>query len=619
MVEHSSDIAKLMSKVTEPKKTKVISFDITAHNTLSKLGIEHEKVESYIDINDQDLIDKLFVDKSHEWYKLEGVSDLLQLDNINLGWLLEFEIASYFLSIMRNFVGMMRIIDKENPSVVLASDLLASMVKIVTKNKKIVVHSYIATNTPSLWFDRVEIPFRIGKKSFAIWISRDLALKIKNIMESVTNLIFNFKFNFSHASNKASILLLDFNPMLHGDLLKELSRLDKNVVLLNERRPAVWNLQSLKNIKQSKSKVIRLKDFLNSKLQSIILQKQKELQINLQKMSLNSKLEELFSIEGYSFWPSIKESFVGMCSRRFNEAIERFELSKELFTKMSVTCILILYAVAPEEKVILHAARGFKIPGIILQHGLIPESIHMQRIAILLPAIPPIGIKHASWGKVIANQLRQLGVKDDDIILAGSTRHDEFFRMKNKCQNKGNILFACTIFAELSCYGLDTNAFLQFENILREVCRISTNIQNKKLIIKLHPSQFDLYDVKPIIHDIDPSIPIYKTNNILDLIKDCDVLFSIGPSTVLLEAMILDKPTITFRMGSQWFYEDKIFQSEASLLVKTPEEFENALNNVLFNDAFRNELIQKGKKFVNEYLVNQGNSSNFLANIIKNY
>ena len=618
LIEGSSEINEAIYKITDDDKNKVISFDITAHNALSRLGIVHEKVENYIDINDQNLIDKLVIDKSHEWYKQEGVSDFLQFENLNLGSLLELEITPYFLLIMKNFVGIRRIIEKEKPLFISASPLLGSMVKIIDKNNNIVIQSHTAKMTAALILDRVAISINIGGKLFTIWVSRSLAIKIKNIIESLTNMIFNIKLNLHSVSNKKSIMLIDFNPMLHGHLLKELSRLDENVILLNERRPAVWNLQSLKNVRQCKCKVLRLKDFLNPKLQSIIINKQKELQIRIKEMSLNNKLEEYFSIADHSFWSSIKENFVSMCLERFNEAIERFELSKELFEKIDVACMLILYAVAPEEKVIIQVAQRFKIPGLILQHGVYPQIQNTERSRILFNIISFTGIKHALWGNETREYFLQLGVKNDDIILAGSSRHDEFFRMKNKCENNGTILLAYNYLPE-TYLGVDTNVFTKFDNILRDVCKISHSVPMKKLIVKLHPGQSIPYDPTHVIHDVNPSTPIYKTQNILDLMKDCDVLVSLGPSTILLEAMILGKPTITFAIDPQLYYEDKIFKSGATLLVKTPKDFEDALNNVLFNSEFRNELLQKGKKFVNEYLINQGNSSEFLASFINDH
>ncbi len=606
--------------MTDITKTRVISCDIFSHNILSQLKIDHEKIENYIHENDQNLIDKLIIEKSHEWYKQKGISELLKFENLNLGSLLELEIAPYFLQIMKNFIGVKRVIDEENPSIVISSTSLTQMVKTVTSNKNIKIESYDLPNAPTLSYDRIALSINVGKKLFTIWVSRDFALKIKNTLESITSLIFKFKYNFSNPTRRKSILLLDFNPMLYGDLLEELSKLDENILLLNQRRPAVWNLQSLNNVKKSNSKVIKLENLLNSELSSMITQKQKELQENLQKISLNDDiLGEFFSVEGYSFWPSIKNSFIEMCSRRFKEAITRFFLARELFKKLNITCMLILYDTAPEEKILIHVAKEFGIQGIILQHGGIFTKRDTEMLVSILPFVPPIGIKHGLWGKESANIFSQLGVKHEDMILMGNPRYDELFRMKNKSANKGIILIGSSILPELAYSRIDTNEMIKFENIFRDICRISVSVPNKKLIVKLHPGQHSSYDVKPILNEIDPSIPIYKTSNIADLMKDCDVFVYIGFSTVLLEAMILGKPTITFKIGPDWEYENKIFQSGATLVVRSVNEFEKALNNVLFNDAFRNDLIQKGEKYINDYFMNPGNSSKSLSNILKKY
>src|SRR5437763_1538110 len=129
MIDGYSDISKLMSKVDENKKTKIISFDIIAHKNLTKLGIEHEKVESYI--------------------------------------------------------------------------------------------------------DTIEIPLNIGNRLIKLKISRNFAIKLKKIFESIIYGVFNLKFNL-HDSNTESIILLEFNPALYDDLLKTLSKTHKNIILLNE-------------------------------------------------------------------------------------------------------------------------------------------------------------------------------------------------------------------------------------------------------------------------------------------------------------------------------------------------------------------------------------------------
>ena len=606
------NFTNILSKIKDTPK--IISLDVFSHDELLKQAITHKKIEDYIDKNDEKLIDTLMLLKSHEWYTQKEISNLLQFENMNLGWLLELEITPYFLKILKNFLGLIRIINQENPSSIVSSDFLISMIKNIVKDKKIKLESLPSEKPEGLSFDKVQIPICLGKKTFTFWISRKYALKIKIFFESTTN----FFFNVDSKSKKESILLLDFNPVMYESFFKELSNTNKQIIILNERRPAIWNYESLKVIMSSKAKILRLKVFLNKKTKLTILKKQKEFEINLQKFFESNIHEHFFSIENYSFWPSIKEHFISICSERFNEAIERFELSKELFSSLNIKSILTLYPSAPEEKMIIHCAQKFKISGTVLQHGLHPQSNHLDSFLKIFPYLPTTGLKYAAWGTEFKNYLCTIGVNPDDVILSGHPKYDEFFQIKNKCKNNCTILLATSILSEIEYSGTNTIVFEQYKKILGDICTITHKIPNKKLIVKLHPGQPTSYDVKPIIHGVDPSIPIFKNINILDLMKNCDVLISIGPSTVLLEAMILNKPTITYPIEPQWWYEDKIFQSGATIVVKTPKEFEDTINKILFEKQFRDSLIEKGKKFVDQYIINQENSSNFLATYLKN-
>jgi glycosyltransferase involved in cell wall biosynthesis len=598
-------------------KTKIISCDVFSHEKLLQQKIDHDVIENYILDDDQKLIDELIIKKSHEWYDQDGISEFLKFENMNLGSLLELEIAPYFLEIIKNFIGIKRVMEKENPSEIKSSTLISLIVKSFIKDKEIKLNSYNSLKGSALTFDRVAIPIKFGNKFFTIWISRNFAIKIKNLVEFVTNLI--FKFNFSNISKRKSIILLDFNPMVCGDFLKNLSQLNRNIVLLNQRRPAVWNLESLKNVKKSNSKIIKLETFLNSKYSFIIKQKQKELQQNLQKMFLNdTALIEFFSIDKISFWPCIKDNFIEMCSERFNEIIKKFILSKELIKKLNPSCMIFLYDSPPEEKTFINAADEFNIPGIILQHGLLTKR-DTGTLTSLLPFIPPNGIKHGLWGSESEKMWHEMGVNNKDILLIGNPRYDELFKMRDKCKNKNIILLGTSILPELAYSSIDTNMLIKFKNILKGICKTSVNIPNKQLIIKLHPGQHSSYDIQPTIKEIDPSISIYKNNNVVELLKDCEVFIYIGYSTVLLEAMILNKPTITFKIGPDWDYDDEIFKSGSTILVTNMVEFENALKKILFDEIFRNQLLERSKRYIEKCFVNQGNSSQYLKNILKDY
>lgn len=618
LVDSSLNITELISKISNFIETKIISFDIESHNTLTKLGIEHDKIENYIDNDDQNLIDELSIGKAIGWYNQDGISDLLQYENLNLGCLIEGEFSRYLLQIMKNFVGVIRLIDKENPLTISTSDSLISMIKIIDKDNKITIDSIpkkIITQS-----NQIMIPIVIGKKLINIKIPLILGLKIIRIIGSIMNIIFNFKINVDQISNKKSILLVDFSPTQYSDFLMALSKLGSNILLLNERGSPVWNINNLKIVTHSRSKIMQLHDFLDSKLKSTIEKKQHKLYHDLENLNSSTKLDEFFSICGYSFWGVIKEHFNKMCLQRFNEGIKRLELSKKLFTKTHISCIVVLYNTALEEMVMLHIAKVLKIPCIVLQHGHYTDGTFQKRFLPLMFPQFQTDLKYAIWGKKMINPMIQSGIKENNLILSGSPKYDQLFEIKNICKNDGVILVASTFLQnQHQLSGYDTNLSILHENIFHEICRISNNISNKRLIVKLHPSKIPQYDVQSTLSGINKSIPIYRTQNITDLMKNCDVVVCIDHSTILLEAMILEKPTITFMIDSKRYENDEMVKNQATITVKSIKEFEEVLDKILFNDSFKNDVIEKGKKFVNEYLMNPGNSSEFLANELKKY
>jgi UDP-N-acetylglucosamine 2-epimerase len=153
--------------------------------------------------------------------------------------------------------------------------------------------------------------------------------------------------------------------------------------------------------------------------------------------------------------------------------------------------------------------------------------------------------------------------------------------------------------------------------MFKEICKIINDLQDKKLIIKLHPAVTPSYSIQSILNKINPNISVFQTQNILPLLKDCEILVCLGHSTVLLESLILEKPTILFMTNQKWYEHDEIISSGAVLAVSSPDDLKNALKLILYDKNYREELIQKGNQFVEKYLSNLGTSSENLAKILE--
>src|SRR5256885_10499875 len=168
-------------------------------------------------------------------------------------------IGFFFLNLKR-VLGIIRAVEKEKPKRIICSSL-GNFVNVICNHREIETVIHATKIKPSLYFDTIEVPIAIGGKIISIKISRKNFLQFKKISEIIFGIFFNFKPDLQTINNEKSILLLDFNPVLYPDLLKELSHVSKNVILLNQRRPAIWNLESLQIVKNSKCKIIQLDNF----------------------------------------------------------------------------------------------------------------------------------------------------------------------------------------------------------------------------------------------------------------------------------------------------------------------------------------------------------------------
>ena len=90
-----------------------------------------------------------------------------------------------------------------------------------------------------------------------------------------------------------------------------------------------------------------------------------------------------------------------------------------------------------------------------------------------------------------------------------------------------------------------------------------------------------------------------------------------GWSTTILEAMILQIPVICINVNSEVYCDDEIIVNGIIKSVNSPEELDDAINSVLFDSDFRENLIQKGNNFVKKYFTNPGNASKILSEYLK--
>lgn len=604
---------KIIDRNLFKNDSNVISFDYHSHKSLNDNNIKHKLVEEYFSEQDILEVDELSLKLGTSWYKDEKIKEYLEFEGLNLGSLFELEMPSYFFTNLKRILGIKKIIQNEKPDKIISYSL-KKYVEQFCKNKNIET-KFFEKNSPTMLFhDKITIPINLGPITKKITISRKNYIKIKKIVDEIVDLIWKVKPSKKILKNNDSILLIDFSTKLYEDFLKEFQTSDKNIIILNQRKPAIFNLETLNIIKNSKCRILSTNDFENYLTKKKIVTKQNELKNNLKLLFDNKNaLKKIFTHNEESFWSMIEEDFSKIIIERCAESIKRLILINEMFDKINVKLILDWAHTGVEEKEINHIAIKKNVPIFCLQHGIMTLNPKFEKYLPLMPVLPADNTKMLVWGKVMESYLLDHKIEPNKIINVGSPRHDQFFK-KRSSNNNNTVLIASNLFFHVNFDGNDTRAFDRLELYIKRILEYIKKNSSKKPIIKLHQAEY--FEISSIVKKIDPSIIIYQYEDILELLGTCDVLISLNYSTILLDALILNKPTMVILPEKQNYEEEEIIKRNAVLAVSDISELEIKLNQILSDDHIREKLISKGKQFVEEYFSNRGNSSEFLTKLL---
>lgn len=613
LIENEFEKEELTKIISQYKNTKIFSLDYSAHISLSQNNILHHVGEMILTKNDLNEIDEKTINLTVNWWGNPETKKFVMFKEINLASLIEMELIYYFSDILRTVLIIQKIIESEKPTVIIASTNVNDFIKRISENNGIQVITF-DSKPSSLIFDKINIKFNILSIPISFHISRHRFLTIKKFLEKSLNFIFKFNDLTKDDKNKKSILLLDFNPMHYHNLLYELSKLNKNIILLNQRRPAIHNIKSFNIVKNSKCKIITLKQF-ESKIKAIILnQLDQKMQDFNHLWQYDHIFEKVFSLHSHTFWYSIKKSFVNICNSRFKESIQRIMLLHEFFKEFNISVILEWAETGQEEKEVLYVAKKFGIKSVMLQHSMYPTDRIWEPFGRFLSyfTYPAISDKQAVYGELTKNFANSHGYNNDNLLVTGSPRHDEFFNYKGSSQNRGFILLATTGASGVTAEFSTTQNRENFDKFLKEIIRVVKLFPDKKLVVKIHPHQESFMPVIDFIKRTDPKIPIITNAYLPELINNCDILITSNNSTIALESIIMNKPTMSLQT-ERWVNNEEIVKMNAIVSINDLSQIENQLKKTLYDKKFRDNLQHNANFFLKKYLANWGYASKSLA------
>ena len=618
-LESIQDYEKLDENILLDNEYVIFSFNIDVYNFLKNKKHDFKIADEYLTQDDHSKIYE-YTTSLYDWYEKDPVLEIMELEGTNLLGIFDTaELHHLLIREIHSFVIVKRILEKFHFTEICTNKHLSTMIKsIIIDNCKIIQISNTYHDF-AIPFEKYSIPLSILGHKVPVTLSRNTYKKIKGTFESFVGKGSNLWFNPNNS--KKSILFLEFNFEQYSDLFKNLKS-DKNIILVNMRRPAFTDLNSLKLLKNFNCSIVTPDYFLSNSEKKLVIKNTKKYLLNLNKIWAKSDLLlKIFEIEDCSIWNTIKDILLQTYQRRLEDYVKLILFAKKISTSINLSCILSLNVIGETEKSILE--QNGKTPSILLEHGFtnyVPELSKFD-ISNMYSLFKD---KIALWGNIQKEYLiNQHSIPEERILTVGSSRHDSFFN-KNPSHktSKKTVLITPGQFDEPNAV-YDTNSFIKYEILFKKLFSILKQISDVSIIIKLHPSQQknNLY-LKKLIQKIDADIPIKQSTPIINEIQSCDILINIFPelfpSTVLLEGLILKKPVMNISLYDRT-YEFEFEKDKSVLSIKDSDDLEKNIKKLLFDKEFQSRLIQNGTKHVNRYLSNPGYASEELARILNSY
>ena len=598
----SSTNLKNIEKFISKNDSIIITFDYKSHELLTLRKVSHKVSDSFLDEKDIHFLQKETY-RLTKWFETK-VSDSITYDNINLGELFYIDFYFILLPIMKKFFEVMRIIKKYPNARFFASSDHYDIIKQFSQSVISLGGKKLSTR---FYLDMISNRFEIGGKNFTINLSKKRYNSLKKLSEKIM-----IKKIQKMNPSKKTILFTEFDPLRYSKIFSPELRDTSNILLYNRRRPTIWNLQSLSILKKSGCGIIS-EDNLMDKTLSSSIKKNSELSENFIQSLLDHEdfLESFFSINEISFWSSIRSSFIQLCKIRFKNALSEIMLAKKLFEKFTPFAVIVLSEMGFQEQILIQVAKKFQTSVILLQHGINFDDKAAFEANQFLGVIPNHSDKIAVWGQVDKKYLEECKIPLKKIQIIGNPYFDKLFEENKQtlAENKGFVLLAAQS-PNVGSFVIDAEikTMEKYLEAIRTICKTVLKT-DKELVIKLHPDPSEL-DITPFVKKIDPKIQVIKTGSISDLVRSCDTLVTIDISTVTLEAQIFEKPVISVSVKNYNIGDDNCSFFKSKSCIRTElQNFDMNFNRLLQDQEFKHETINRGKKYVNDCLSNQGNAS----------
>ena len=607
LIDSDSNLNKIKVTKKDFHCNKIISFDYDSHKKLNLENIEHETSDEFITQEETNEIQNHLYTFS-KWYDEKSLQKFFMVDGLNIGQLLQEQFIDYMIKFLKKFFEFKKIYEKFPNALFVSSGILYEISTTFSSNIQQIGIDKV--DNYDFVHDKVRVDINVGKNRINFSLSSSKYKKIKRLSEKFTQSLFEPKIN----SSSPNVLLVELSTERYQNLLEESRNYNINLIQFGIRRPAIWNMDTFKIIKNSKCGVITSDSLIDSELK-IKIQEQKNL-IRKQILELYQQdgiLSKYFSYEGYSFWHIIKPIIQRLFEKRIEQIARDIQTIKALFQKITIDTAIISSEIGITEQIVISQYKKYGVKLLLLQHGIYYDTKEAKETNISKGLYPIKSDKFLIWGKVPENDLKNIDIiEPTKLKIIGHPKYDSW---KPVSIHKD---FSCVILAltgpeHMLIQGHQISNIIEFEKQLEQIYKIVTAMK-KKLIIITHPS-FHVFDFSETLKKISSDIEIISAGNTMELVNSCDVMIATNYTTVILESYLLEKPVICLPIIDYNLGTPALFDFNSDMIISI-EKLQTVLEKLMHDKDFKNKIIQTQNKFVENYLANHGNSSKKLLEYI---
>ena len=158
--------------------------------------------------------------------------------------------------------------------------------------------------------------------------------------------------------------------------------------------------------------------------------------------------------------------------------------------------------------------------------------------------------------------------------------------------------------------GYSIDQWEKYEENIKRICKIVTN-EKMELIIKQHPDLGEQNLSEQFFKEF-PDIKVIKHGEILDLLLESQYVVSLGFSSTILEAQVIEKPVISLSVEHDVYGIPR--NALDSCLISDIENFEKKFLQLIKDSEFCEKIIKNG---INQLEIDFTNIGDSAENILK--